>query len=113
MRKLTICTGNSRMAANWPKSETTFQELFDKLVNPLRTGETVEQYKKMKKGQRDEAKDKGGFMAGTLKGTKRRKNEVVSRSMITLDGDKLEEGFIRQFQYLQMKHNSWRPENFR
>jgi len=99
MRKLSICTGNSRMAANWPKSEVTFQELFDKLANPLRTGETVEQYKKMKKGQRDEAKDKGGFMAGTLKGTKRRKNEVVSRSMITLDGDKLEEGFIEDYEF--------------
>ncbi len=58
MRKLSICTGNSRMAANWPKSETTFSELYEKLKNPLRTGETVEQYKKMKKGQRDEAKDK-------------------------------------------------------
>ena len=75
MRKLTICTGNSRMAANWPKSETTFPELYEKLKNPLRTGENVEQYKKMKKGQRDEAKDKGGFRDGTLEGEKRRKNE--------------------------------------
>ena len=99
MRKLSICTGNSRMAANWPKSETTFSELYEKLKNPLRTGETVEQYKKMKKGQRDEAKDKGGFMAGTLKGVKRRKHEVVSRSMITLDGDKLEEGFIEDYEF--------------
>lgn len=99
MRKLTICTGNSRMAANWPKSETTFQELYEKLKNPLRTGETVDQYKKMKKGQRDEAKDKGGFMAGTLKGVKRRKHEVVSRSMITLDGDKLEEGFLEDYEF--------------
>lgn len=31
MRKLAICTGNSRMAATWPKSEITFPELFNKL----------------------------------------------------------------------------------
>lgn len=94
MRDLTICTGNSRQAATWPASTTTFEDLYERLKSPLRTGETVAEYQAMKKSERDEAKDKGGFMAGTLKGTRRRKEEVLSRSMIALDADKLKAGFL-------------------
>ena len=46
MRKYTICTGNSRLADVWPATEITFEELLDRLKTPLRTAETVAQYKK-------------------------------------------------------------------
>lgn len=94
MRKYTICTGNSRLADVWPATEITFEELLDRLKTPLRTAETVAQYKKMSKSKRDEAKDKGGFMLGKLKGTRRKKEEVLSRSGIMLDSDKLNPDFI-------------------
>ncbi len=97
MRKYTICTGNSRLADTWPASEVSFDELCERLKTPLRTSETAAQYKKMSKAERDEAKDKGGFMMGRLKGTRRKKEEVVSRSGITLDGDKLKEDFIEWY----------------
>jgi len=100
MRKFTICTGNSRQAAVWPASTITFEELFERLKTPIRTSETAEQYHKMKKGEKDEAKDKGGFMAGTLKGTRRKKNEVVSRSMVILDADKLTVTFLEEYDLL-------------
>ena len=98
MRELTICTGNSRQAATWPAMKITFPELYERLKTPLLTAETVEQYKAMKKNERDEAKDKGGFMAGTLKGTRRKKDEVVSRSMIALDGDRIKPGFLDELE---------------
>lgn len=94
MRELTICTGGSRKAATWHTSNISFPALYEKLKNPLRTEETVVEYHAMKKAERDDVKDKGGFMAGTLKGTRRRKEEVVSRSMIALDADKLKADFL-------------------
>lgn len=94
MRELTICTGNSRQAATWPASKVTFPDLYERLKVPMRTPETVAEYKAMSKADRDAAKDKGGFMAGTLKGTRRKKDEVLSRSMIALDGDRIKLGFI-------------------
>ena len=100
MRKLRICTGNNRKAANWPSSEIDFNGLYEKLKTPLRTGETVAEYKAMKKSERDEAKDKGGFMAGTLKGTRRKKDEVIRRSMIALDADHLKVGFLDDFEFI-------------
>lgn len=97
MRKYTICTGNRRTSDVWPASEVTFEELYERLKTPLRTPETVSQYKKMSKAKRDEAKDKGGFMMGKLKGTRRKKEDVVFRSGITLDGDKLKSDFIEWY----------------
>lgn len=94
MRELTICTGNSRQAATWPASKVTFPDLYERLKVPMRTPETVSEYKAMSKAERDAAKDKGGFMAGTLKGTRRKKDAVLSRSMIALDGDHIKVGFI-------------------
>lgn len=94
MRTYTICIGNSRESKFWPSSEVTFDELYKRLKHPLRTSETTAQYKKMSKADRDSAKDKGGFMAGKLKGTRRKKEDVLSRSMITLDGDRLRSDFI-------------------
>lgn len=94
MRKYTICTGNSRRSKVWPPCEITFEELCKRLKSPLRTSETALQYKKMTKAERQEAKDKGGFMAGKLKGTRRKKEDVVSRSMITLDVDRADVGFL-------------------
>lgn len=94
MRKYTICTGNSRLSDVWPATEVTFDELYERLKTPLRTSETADQYKKMPKAEREVAKDKGGFMMGKLKGTRRKKEEVVSRSGIMLDGDKLREDFL-------------------
>ena len=100
MRKLAFCFGSSRQAATWHPTQMTLEELWDRLEKPLRTPETTAQYHKMKKGEKDAIKDKGGFLAGTLKGSRRRKNEVVSRSMITLDCDKLNPAFFDEYEFL-------------
>lgn len=71
----------------------------EKLQNPIRTAETAAEYHAMKKSERDAVKDKGGFFAGTLKGTRRKAREVISRSMITLDHDRLEQGCFDDFAF--------------
>ena len=78
----------------WNPGEVGFDELCEKLRNPIRTSETAAQYRKMTRAEKDAAKDKGGFVMGTLKGTRRKKNEVLSRSAITLDEDRLKPGFF-------------------
>lgn len=100
MRKLSFCLGNNRQAATWTPVQMTLDELVAKLEAPIKTAETSATYHKMKKRERDEIKDKGGFLAGTLKGTRRKKAEVTGRSMITLDGDRLVQGFFDEYEWL-------------
>lgn len=100
MRKLPFCFGSSRQAAVWHPARLTLEELWDRLKTPVRTPETTAQYQSMKKGEKDAAKDKGGFLAGTLKGTRRKKGDVLSRSMITLDCDKLNPAFFDEYGFL-------------
>lgn len=99
MRELAFCLGNSRAALVWHPGKMTMDALWEKLQNPIRTAETAAEYHAMKKSERDAVKDKGGFFAGTLKGTHRRATEVISRSMITLDHDRLEQGCFDDFAF--------------
>ena len=100
MRELNIAYGNSCMAKRWSNKTTTWEALSERLETPIRTVESVEEYQKMKKAQRDEAKDKGGFVGGQLSGGRRKRDTVVSRSMLTMDVDKAEKGFIDTYSML-------------
>ena len=97
MRELAFCLGNSRAALVWHPGKMTMDALWEKLQNPIRTAETAAEYHAMKKNERDAVKDKGGFFAGTLKETRRKATEVISRSMITLDHDRLKPGCFDAF----------------
>ena len=99
MRELAFCIGNSRAALVWHPGKMTMEVLWEKLQDPIRTAETAAEYHAMKKSERDAVKDKGGFFAGTLKGTRRRATEVISRSMITLDHDRLKPGCFDAFAF--------------
>ena len=99
MRELAFCLGNSRSALVWHARKMTMEELWEKLQSPIRTAETSAQYHAMKKREKDAVKDKGGFLPGTLKGTRRKATEVISRSMIALDYDRLEQGCFDDFAF--------------
>ena len=100
MRKLSFCFGSSRQAATWHPAQMDIGELLTKLETPIRTTETAAQYHRMTKAEKEVIKDKGGFLAGTLKGTRRKKTDVVSRSMVTLDCDKLNMGFFDEYELM-------------
>ena len=100
MRDLNIAYGNSCMAKKWSNKTITFGELCGRLENTIRTTETVEEYQKMKRAEREAAKDKGGFVGGQLKVSRRKRENVVSRSMLTMDVDKGEKGFIESYEML-------------
>ena len=90
MQDFTICTGNSRQAAKWPTSSVTFDSLCKRLEVPIKTSETVAEYRKMSRKEKAEAKDHGGFVAAEIDGLARKKEKVTSRTMITLDVDKVQ-----------------------
>ncbi|WP_296969128.1 virulence-associated E family protein [Tepidanaerobacter sp. EBM-38] len=84
---LTIATGRSRKEMNWKNREMLWSELVDKLSSTIRTYETYEEYKKLSKSKKDEIKDVGGFVGGTLKEGRRKADNVVWRQIVTLDAD--------------------------
>lgn len=94
MRDLSIAYGNSRTAKFWSNKTIKFEELCDRLRTPIYTSETAEEYPKLQKSQRDDIKDKGGFVAGHLSGNRRQANKVVCRSMLVYDLDSIEADFL-------------------
>ncbi len=86
-RKLLIAVGRSRKSTLWQNKEITWSELLDKLSSTTRTRETVAEYTRLSKSERDNIKDIGGFVGGYLKNGKRSNASVVYRCIICLDAD--------------------------
>ena len=86
-RQLTISIGNSRKEMSWKAQTLTIGELWEKLRIPVRGTETVDQYMRLKKAQQDDLKDVGGFVAGTMKGSRRKAANITGRDVVTLDFD--------------------------
>lgn len=84
-----ISTGRSRRATHWDLEEITWSDLVTKLGTVIRTHETVEEWKAMKSSQRDDIKDVGGFVGGTLKNGIRKAVNVEERYLLTLDLDSI------------------------
>lgn len=85
--KFIISIGNSRKDKFWKTQTVSWDEFKDKLSHTTVTSETQAEYRNMKKYEQDNVKDVGGFVAGELKDGRRRKENVLSRSMLTLDMD--------------------------
>lgn len=100
MRDLAIAYGNSCMAKKWANKTVQFGELCDRLKSTIRTPETVEEYPKLPKAERDRIKDKGGFVGGSLKGGRRKKETVAFRSMLTHDADHATQDFVDRYEML-------------
>ena len=98
MRELPIAYGNSRQAKKWVNKTTGFEDLKDRLKVPIRTTESAEEYARMSKGDRDNAKDHGGFVLGSLIGGRRNRTSVGCRSGISLDGDRIQKEFVDDFE---------------
>ena len=98
MRPLAIAYGNNRQAKNWTNKSITFEELKERLKVTIRTPESAEEYAKFNKAKRDTVKDHGGFVAGALKGGRRKIDTVEIRSMVALDGDRIDKAFLENYE---------------
>ena len=91
-RQITITVGNNRKSTNWQPLTLMLSEFYEKLRVPSRSAETMQEYLNLKKSEQDEKKDIGGFVAGSLSGTRRKSGAVTGRDVITLDFDNIPPG---------------------
>ena len=100
MRDLAIAYGSSRQAKTWVNKAIRYSDLKERLKVTIRTPESAEEYARMSKAQRDAAKDHGGFVGGILAGGRRKVDTVEARSMIALDGDRIDADFLENYESL-------------
>ena len=98
MRDLAIAYGNNRQAKKWVNKTTKYEDLKERLKVTIRTTESAEEYAKMNRAQRDAAKDHGCFVGGVLAGGRRKVDIVESRSMIALDGNRIDTDFLDNYE---------------
>ena len=91
-RQITISTGRSRRDTCWRAQTLALSELWERLRMPVRGTETMQQYLALTKGQQDDLKDVGGYVAGALNGVRRKAGTVVGRDVLTLDLDNIPAG---------------------
>lgn len=91
-RQITISAGAGRRAVSWQPQTLLISELYERLRVPTRSTETMAAYLALSKGQQDELKDVGGFVAGSLNGPRRKAGAVTGRDVLTLDLDSIPAG---------------------
>lgn len=92
--ELWIATGKNRFDTKWKNKRMRWSEVLGKLQTPTRTQETQSEYFKMSKSEQDNIKDVGGFVGGTLKGGRRKKDSVELRSLLAFDFDHAPQDFV-------------------
>lgn len=90
MCKVSLC--NRRTNSRYKNQEKPWEWLKEKNRTPVRTTETVEEYPRLPKAERDALKDQGGFVGGWLKDGVRKNGHVLCRSVGALDADHIPEG---------------------
>ena len=88
-----IATARTKTSKKWRTEEMSWEQFLTKLRQPLRTGETLREYKAMSKDEKDRAKEAaGGFVGGSLSSGQRKTENVTERHMLTLDADNAKPG---------------------
>ena len=91
-RRIIATVGSNRRSANWQPQTLMLSEFYEKLRIPARSTETMAEYLALKKSEQDDRKDIGGFVAGSLSGSRRKAGAVTGRDLITLDFDNIQPG---------------------
>lgn len=89
---LKITIGNSRKSVSWTRQEILWSELCEKLRTPCRSTESLAEYLSLPKSEQDELKDVGGFVGGSINGSRRTAGAVAGRDIVTLDLDSIGAG---------------------
>lgn len=75
---ISIATGRSRKETLWKNKDMLWSKFIQRISKTKRTAETYAEYIQLPKARQDEIKDVGGFVGGTLKEGRRRKEHVES-----------------------------------
>lgn len=93
MVELDISFGKNRTDKNWKIEYLTWGEFVDKLKKVRHTKETMAEYDRMDNFSRGRIKDGPAFVGGFILGGRRKKVNMESRSLITLDADYADKDF--------------------
>lgn len=88
-RQIVISVGNSRKDTVWVQTTLNVSDLYNRLSTTVRGTETLETYMKLPKSKQDDLKDIGGFVGGSLRGQRRKAENVIGRDLISLDFDNI------------------------
>lgn len=91
---LEISFGRNRSDTNWKADYLEWEEFVDRLRKVRRTHETMAEYDKMSKDKRGKVKDGPAFVGGLIRGGRRKKANVESRWLVTLDADHADGDFM-------------------
>lgn len=94
MHELDISFGKHRADTNWKPEYLTWDEFVDRLRKIRRTKETMAQYDKMSTPAKGKVKDGPAFVGGFIRGGRRKKENIETRSLITLDADYADDDFM-------------------
>ena len=84
---IVITEFQNRMKPIGKVKHTTWEDLIERLKNPVITKETLDEYRSMTNEDRTEVKDVGGYVAGEFESGRRSKDKLKSRYILTIDAD--------------------------
>jgi len=87
----------NRKKSNGKVVHTTWEDLVERLKNPIITDETLDDYSAMTNEQKTEVKDVGGYIAGECANGKRSKKTIQSRCILTIDADDATDHDVEDF----------------
>lgn len=90
--KFQIAVAARKTQKVWKNIEMSWQEFIDKAENPIRTNETMAEYRAMSKEEKGAKKDVGGFVGGYLRDGIRKRGQLKSRQLLCLDADNIRGG---------------------
>lgn len=93
-KPVSMAVASNHKAVKWKNTSLNWSEFLNKLSSTVRTKETMKAYNAMSKTEQGEVKDVGGFVGGYLKNGRRKAENVMNRSIITLDIDFADEGIL-------------------
>ena len=91
-KTIKISVGESRKSINWKTQVLHWSDFVNRLGQITRTNESFSEYMSYPKSKQDELKDVGGFVGGTLRGGRRKSENVIDRYLVTLDLDNIPAG---------------------
>lgn len=94
MDELDVSFGKHRADTNWKPEYLSWEEFIDRLRRVRRTSETMAQYDTMDKSKKADIKDGPAFVGGLVRGGRRKKENIDTRSLLTLDADNVSDDFL-------------------